>query len=129
MTATPMSSTAQRYLDQLRAFWQRTGRVPTAAECGAGLNPNRNPELPAYSSLTKYFGTFGNALRAAGLTPRRRGERIHRRGGDRFRAANREKWLRRPRKHPRKRGALIFDPHWPVILHDAKQQFERWEAA
>jgi hypothetical protein len=105
------------YLEQLQAFAARHGRAPTARECGAGHAPTRDWSIPSYNRLCHHFGSYRKALQLAGLTPRKHGVRL---------TAN----TRRNRGVPvdRREGRTlkpIFDPHWPVILKEAKEALDR----
>ncbi len=64
-------------IDKLMAFYERHGCAPTAKECGAGVGnrQNRDRSLPDYSTLCTHFGSFRQALLAAGITPRPHGWR------------------------------------------------------
>jgi hypothetical protein len=104
----------KQYLEQLQAFAARHGRAPTAGECGAGTGcRTRVKTLPSYSTFQKHFGTFAAALRAAGLTPRKHGTRIAR-----------TNW-RKPALPPPRCPKPIYDPHWPVILKEAREALAR----
>lgn len=62
--------TDQRILDALRRWAQRHGRPPSYDECG------QDPRLPSGTVLTRHFGAYRDALRAAGLRPKREGQRL-----------------------------------------------------
>jgi hypothetical protein len=62
--------TDQRILDALRRWAQRCGRPPSYEEC------DQDPRLPCVSTLTCRFGTYRDALRAAGLKSKREGQRL-----------------------------------------------------
>jgi hypothetical protein len=57
----------QYVLDEIRAFVRRNKDVPTIADAGAGLLPF------AHTTAVRHFGTWSNAIRAAGFTPRQGG--------------------------------------------------------
>lgn len=63
-------------LRQLKAFYQRTGRVPTTRELG-GSREERVRDLPGYGTIVHHFGAIANALREIGLTPRTQGDRLN----------------------------------------------------
>jgi hypothetical protein len=58
--------TDEQILDQLRASAERLGRSPTMREFAADAEADVHPQ-----TVIEHFGTWNNAKRAAGLTPRR----------------------------------------------------------
>ena len=65
----------QQVLDGIRAFVRLTGDVPTIADAGAGLLPF------AHTTAVRHFGSWSDAIRAAGFTPRQGGGTQPRRKG------------------------------------------------
>jgi hypothetical protein len=110
------------YIEKLKRFHAQHGRAPTAGECGAGIaSHKRIKSLPAYTSLQAHFGTFRKALAAAGLTPRPHGLRMGRKPGRSLMSGEKQK---RYAPAP-KRKRPIMEPHWPVILKEAKEALDR----
>jgi hypothetical protein len=115
----------QSYLAQLRRFYAEHGRAPTIGECGSGIYRHRRVRsLPACFTLQQHFGSFNNALRAAGIPTRKRGEQITRGPGDRWRAANRRR-RKRTAAAPTRRSTPILDPRWHLILAEAREALAR----
>jgi hypothetical protein len=65
----------QLVLDGIRAFVRRTGDVPTIADAVAGSLSF------AHNTAVRHFGSWSNAIRAAGFTPRQGGGTQPPRGG------------------------------------------------
>jgi hypothetical protein len=60
-------------IEALQAFERETGQVPSIPDAMRG-------DLPfAHTTAVRYFGSWSNAIRAAGMTPRSRGGAGHRR--------------------------------------------------
>lgn len=65
-------------LEQLRRFFERTGRAPTRDEMGLKSRDRRDHSVPAGSSLKHYFGSIAAALALAGIPSRGAGEHLAR---------------------------------------------------
>jgi hypothetical protein len=70
----PSPEARWRISEQLRAFMATHGRRPTISELGFGLRPRKRPELPCYTTLQNYFGSYEAALQAADTMPRQHNE-------------------------------------------------------
>ncbi len=67
-----------RMLDQLRAFMAEEGRLPYMSELGMRGRGLRDPRLPFFSNIIRFFGSSAAVWEALGVTPRSTGEPGHR---------------------------------------------------
>jgi hypothetical protein len=109
-----MTAGQQRSIARLQAFAAVMKRAPTAGECGAGVACHKRvATVPRYSLLLYQFGTFKRALESAGLTPRQPGARL-----------DRTNW-RKPSTAKSTARRYMVDPHWPLILAEAREALAR----
>jgi len=108
----------EKILGALRAFHHEQGRAPTNAELGMnGGGRGRTSAVPHHSTLVRYFGSVANALREAGMEPRRQRERI----------ARRETIAKATKPQPRTVSPrrFLFAPDFLLALPEMRRELER----